>query len=86
MRKKIFSALLFGAVAMVSTSTLVSCKDYDDDVNRLQEQVDDLSSLKAAKADVESAIASLKTQLEGVVGQETERAKAEAAAGKISLI
>ena len=80
MRKKIFSALLFGAVAMVSTSTLYSCKDYDDDVNRLQEQVDDLSSLKAAKADVESAIASLKTQLEGVVGQETERAKAEAAA------
>lgn len=65
---------------MVSTSTLYSCKDYDDDVNRLQEQVDDLSSLKAAKADVESAIASLKTQLEGVVGQETERAKAEAAA------
>ena len=40
MRKKIFSALLFGAVAMVSTSTLVSCKDYDDDISRFQEQID----------------------------------------------
>lgn len=25
---------------MVSTSTLVSCKDYDDDISRLQEQID----------------------------------------------
>lgn len=40
MRKKVFSALLFGTLAVVSTGSLVSCKDYDDDITNLQEQVD----------------------------------------------
>lgn len=40
MRKKVFSALLFGTLAVVSTGSLVSCKDYDDDISNLQEKVD----------------------------------------------
>ena len=40
MRKTILSALLFGALAVLSTGTLVSCKDYDDDIAHLQEQID----------------------------------------------
>lgn len=40
MRKKVFSALLFGTLAVVSTGSLVSCKDYDDDITNLQEKVD----------------------------------------------
>lgn len=39
MRKKILSALLLGLVAVASTSTFVSCKDYDDDVKNLQDQI-----------------------------------------------
>lgn len=39
MRKKILSALLLGLVTVASTSTFVSCKDYDDDVKNLQEQI-----------------------------------------------
>ena len=34
MKKKIFSSLLLVAVAIASTSMFVSCKDYDDDINK----------------------------------------------------
>ena len=51
MRKKYLSALLFGALLFASAGTFTSCKDYDDDINNLQEQIDkvaaDLESLKA---------------------------------------
>ncbi|MCI6119106.1 MAG: DUF4988 domain-containing protein [Prevotella sp.] len=40
MKRKLFSALLFGACLMASTSTFVSCKDYDDDIQNLQAQID----------------------------------------------
>ena len=40
MRKKYLSALLFGALLFASTATFTSCKDYDDDIANLQEQVD----------------------------------------------
>ena len=51
MRKKYLSALLFGALLVTSAGTFTSCKDYDDDINNLQEQINtiktDLESLKA---------------------------------------
>ena len=40
MRKKYLSALLFGALLVASAGTFTSCKDYDDDINNLQEQID----------------------------------------------
>lgn len=40
MNKKFLSALLLGALTVTSTGTLVSCKDYDDDITNLQEQID----------------------------------------------
>ncbi len=40
MYKKIFSAILFGAITLASTSTFVSCKDYDDDIDALNTRVD----------------------------------------------
>lgn len=57
MRKKVFSALLFGTLAVVSTGSLVSCKDYDDDITNLQEKVD------ASGVDLESEI----SRLEGLI-------------------
>ena len=66
MNKKYLSALLIGAITVASTSTFVSCKDYDDDIDELHALVDQNSSaLQAAKAALEGEIASLKTQLEG---------------------
>ena len=40
MDKKFLGALLLGALTVTSTGTLVSCKDYDDDITNLQEQID----------------------------------------------
>ena len=50
MRKKYLSALLFGALLFASAGTFTSCKDYDDDINNLNQRVDqiaaDLNDLK----------------------------------------
>ena len=40
MNKKFLSAILFGALMASSTGTFVSCKDYDDDIDNLQGQID----------------------------------------------
>ena len=44
MNKKFLSANLFGALMVTSTGTFVSCKDYDDDIENLQGQIDKNSS------------------------------------------
>ena len=75
MKKKIFSTLLLVAFALASTSMFVSCKDYDDDINRkadasvvdaLQKTVDQLKAdLATCKSNCEAAHATfaLKTEL-----------------------
>ena len=40
MNKKFLNAILFGALMASSTGTFVSCKDYDDDIDNLQGQID----------------------------------------------
>ena len=55
MKRKLFSALLFGALVASSTSTFVSCKDYDDDIQSLQAQID------ANKKSIESIEALIKS-------------------------
>ena len=53
MRKKYLSALLFGALLFASAGTFTSCKDYDDDINNLQEQINTIaSSLEDLKAQI----------------------------------
>ena len=55
MRKKYLSAFLFGALLFASAGTFTSCKDYDDDINNLQEQINTIaSSLNDLKTKVES--------------------------------
>ena len=39
MNKKYLSVILFGALMLGTTGTFTSCKDYDDDINNLQEQI-----------------------------------------------
>jgi len=59
MNKKFLSAILFGALMVTSTGTFVSCKDYDDDIDNLQEQINKL----ATKEDMTSQIATLQAAL-----------------------
>lgn len=44
MKKKIFSSLLFGALAFATLGTVVSCKDYDDDISGLSSRIDALET------------------------------------------
>ena len=60
MRKKYLSALMFGALLLASAGTFTSCKDYDDDIKGLQEQVDKLAS----KEDMEAKLSQMQTALD----------------------
>lgn len=85
MKRKYFSALLMGALTIASVSTFTSCKDYDDDIDNLQSQID--------KAGLQSDIDALKTQLQDAASTasaakttaESALAKANAAAVKADV-
>lgn len=71
MKKKFISALLFGALVASSTSTLVSCKDYDDDINSLKTEIttnaSTLNELVTEKVNnLNTEINALKTQQESL--------------------
>ena len=48
MNKKFLSAVLFGALMVTSTGTFVSCKDYDDDINRIDQELTEIKTAIAA--------------------------------------
>ena len=76
MNKKFLSAILFGALMVTSTGTFVSCKDYDDDIDNLQTQIDKL----ATKDDLSSQIATLQAALSAASSSASDAiAKATAA-------
>ena len=59
MKRKFYGVLMLGALAVASAS-LTSCKDYDDDINNLQTQVNSLSSAVDQKeAAIKQLIANL---------------------------
>ena len=67
MRIKYLSALLFGALLFASTGTFTSCKDYDDDIAGLQDQVtplsDRLTSVESSITALQQADATLTSQI-----------------------
>lgn len=74
MKKRFFNALILGAV-LLSTGAVTSCKDYDDDINNLQSQIDKLQALEQLKTDV----ATLSTAVDAA---KSDAAKALADAAK----
>ena len=60
-KTKFFSSLLVAAL-FASTSVFTSCKDYDDDIKNLQNQI----NARAMQTDLESLRSSLTSQLETV--------------------
>ena len=57
MNKKYLSVVLFGALLAASAGTFTSCKDYDDDIKGLQEQIDKSGS---TITDLQSQLTTLK--------------------------
>ncbi|MFC2760446.1 hypothetical protein [Hallella multisaccharivorax] len=81
-KKKIFSYLFIGLLAVGATGTVTSCKDYDDDINTNKTAISDLqkqltslqSALNAAKADATAAHANFATKGD-IKSLQTEMAK-----------
>ena len=75
MKRTYLSALLMGVLTLSSVSTFTSCKDYDDDINSLQEQVN--------KAALSSEVEALRTQVNNAASSAQNAAtKAEEALTK----
>lgn len=55
MKKKFVKVMLLGALSFVSAASFVGCKDYDDDINHINGEIDqlkkDLADLKASIGD-----------------------------------
>ena len=89
MKKKFVRVMFFGALAL-STVTYVGCKDYDDDVKNLQEQIDKINakepgvSTEAMNSAIQSAVASLKTQLETAISGKADNASVQALQTKVN--
>ena len=77
MRKKYLSALLFGALLFASAGTFTSCKDYDDDINNLQEQIDGLTT----KEDMEAKLSQMETAINDAKATAEEALKVAQEAG-----
>ena len=74
--------MFFGALAL-STVTYVGCKDYDDDVKGLQEQIDNINqkgadvTTEAMTTAIKSAIAGLQSQLDAIASKADKTAVEE---------
>ena len=62
MKRKFFSMLLMGAMTIASVGMFTSCKDYDDDINNLQKQID------ANKSDLQTQLTTLQSALTAAQG------------------
>ena len=82
MKRKIFSKLLMVALVIAAVGSFVSCKDYDDDINNLQKQIDAkaaLSELTALQSTLDSKIAAAQSAAAAA------QATADAAATKTAV-
>ena len=73
MKRKIFSKLLMVALVIAAVSSFVSCKDYDDDINNLQKQIDakaaitQIETLQSQLASAQSAAQAAATAAENAL-------------------
>ncbi len=89
MRKKYLSALLFGALLFASAGTFTSCKDYDDDIENLQSQVDKLATkedMEAKLTQMQSAVESAQTSAQEALTTAQQALEAAQQAGDADAI
>ena len=89
MNKKFLSAILFGALMVTSTGTFVSCKDYDDDIDRLDQEISNVKdAIKALEDKVGSGkyVESCTPFTDGNGGYEIKFSDGEASCGVSALV
>ena len=65
MKRKFVKVMFFGALALAVSTAVTSCKDYDDDVKNLQEQIDKITSTSPVSSE------ELKAAVDRTVEQES---------------
>lgn len=65
MKKHLLKVFLMSAAVAASGMMSTSCKDYDDDIDSLNQKIENLSGQVALKAD-QNAVAALQQKLEGI--------------------
>ena len=87
MKKNFVRVMLFGALALTVSTVVTSCKDYDDDIKGLQEQVDKITStspvstedmknaVEKAKQDLQAQLDDLSALVENPDGEKTLKEK-----------
>lgn len=74
MKRKIFSKLLMGAFLIASVSMFVSCKDYDDDIQKNAQDIKALQAamgtdINAAKSELTAQLAAAKSELNEAINK-----------------
>ena len=65
MKKNFVRVMLFGALTLAVTTTVTSCKDNDNDIKNLQEQIDKITSTSPVSTeDMKAAVDAAKTELQ----------------------
>jgi len=89
-KTKFFGSLLVAAL-FASTSVFTSCKDYDDDINHLQTEIDGLrSSLKADLDALQSKLTadlnSAKSELQTAINNKADASTVNDLVGRVSAL
>lgn len=84
MKKNFVRVMLFGALTLAVSTTVTSCKDYDDDIKGLQEQVDNIKSTNPVSTeDMKAAVEKAQTELQGKLDVLNTQLNDKAAASKL---
>lgn len=83
MNRKFISVFMIGAATLASLGTVTSCKDYDDDIDNLQERIDasgvdlkaEVSRLQGLLDNCKSACETADEELNKAIGEATNDAK-----------
>ena len=76
MKRKFFSSLLMMVFAVASVGMFVSCKDYDDDIQKVNTDVSNLAGdLQTVKADLEQQLTDAKSGYDTQISQINEALK-----------
>lgn len=76
MYKKFLNAILFGALILGSAGTITSCKDYDDEIDEINQKLNTLSSKDELAAQVSSLTSTISAAQAAAAQASTEAANA----------
>ena len=68
MNKKFLNAILFGALILGSAGSITSCKDYDDEIDAINQRITEMTT----KSELSSQVATLQTSITAAASQAAE--------------